>query len=129
VHNCLEAARAHGAAFLFLSTSRIYPIGALNDLPFTEAETRFRWDDVPGIRGFSGRGIAEGFTLEGARSFDGTSKLAGEHLMFFQRHLIADDFLADRLASNVSYQRGLHELERRVSKLAEQVDAVSSTLV
>ena len=60
--NCLEAARTRGAAFLFLSTSRIYPIEALNDLPFTETDTRFRWDDVAGIPGFSGRGVAEGFT-------------------------------------------------------------------
>ena len=79
--NCLEAARTRGAAFLFLSTSRIYPIAALNDLPFAETETRFRWDDVPGIAGFSARGIAEGFTLDGARSFYGTSKLAGEQLI------------------------------------------------
>jgi CDP-paratose 2-epimerase len=79
--NCLEAARTRGAAFLFLSTSRIYPIEALNDLPFTETDTRFRWDDVAGIPGFSGRGVAEGFTLDGARSFYGTSKLAGEQLI------------------------------------------------
>jgi CDP-paratose 2-epimerase len=79
--NCLEAARARGAAFLFLSTSRIYPVLALNDLPFTETETRFRWDAIPRISGFSDRGIAEGFTLDGARSFYGTSKLAGEQLI------------------------------------------------
>ena len=79
--NCLEAARARGAAFLFLSTSRIYPIAALNKLPFTETDTRFRWDDVPGMPGFSGHGVAEGFTLDGARSFYGTSKLAAEELI------------------------------------------------
>jgi CDP-paratose 2-epimerase len=79
--NCLEAARVRGAAFLFLSTSRIYPIAALNDLPFAETETRFRWVESPGIPGFSTRGIAEGFTLEGARSFYGASKLAGEQLI------------------------------------------------
>ena len=79
--NCLEAARARGAAFLFLSTSRIYPIAALNNLPFAEAETRFRWEEVPGIPGFSARGIAEGFAYDGARSFYGTSKLAGEQLI------------------------------------------------
>jgi CDP-paratose 2-epimerase len=79
--NCLEAARTRGAAFLFLSTSRIYPIAALNKLPFTETETRFRWDDVAGTPGFSGRGVAEGFTIEGARSFYGTSKLAAEQLI------------------------------------------------
>jgi CDP-paratose 2-epimerase len=79
--NCLEAARTQGAAFLFLSTSRIYPIEALNDLPFTETDTRFRWDDGVGVPGFSQHGIAEDFTLEGARSFYGTSKLAGEQLI------------------------------------------------
>jgi CDP-paratose 2-epimerase len=79
--NCLEAARIRGAAFLFLSTSRVYPIEALNDLPFTETDTRFRWDDVVGISGFSRRGVAEGFALDGARSFYGTSKLAGEQLI------------------------------------------------
>jgi CDP-paratose 2-epimerase len=79
--NCLEAARARGAAFLFLSTSRVYPIDALNNLPFTETATRFHWDDTPGIPGFSSRGIAEGFTTDGARSFYGTAKLAGEQLI------------------------------------------------
>ena len=38
--NCLELARARGAAFLFLSTSRIYPIAPLNALPYDEEETR-----------------------------------------------------------------------------------------
>jgi CDP-paratose 2-epimerase len=79
--NCLEAARARGAAFLFLSTSRIYPIAALNGLPYAETDTRFRWDDGPATLGFSRHGIAEDFTLEGARSFYGTSKLAGEQLI------------------------------------------------
>jgi CDP-paratose 2-epimerase len=79
--NCLEAARARGAAFLFLSTSRVYPIGALNELSFTETSTRYRWDDVAGAPGFSAHGVAEGFTLKGARSFYGASKLAGEQLI------------------------------------------------
>jgi CDP-paratose 2-epimerase len=79
--NCLEAARVRGAAFLFLSTSRIYPIAALNSLPFVETETRFRWAAREGIPGFSTRGIAEGFTLDGARSFYGTSKLACEQVI------------------------------------------------
>jgi CDP-paratose 2-epimerase len=79
--NCLEAARVRGAAFLFLSTSRVYPIAMLNDLPFAEAETRFRWEEKTGPAGFSTSGIAEGFPLDGARSFYGTSKLAGEQLI------------------------------------------------
>jgi CDP-paratose 2-epimerase len=79
--NCLEAARARGASFLFLSTSRTYPIGALNNLPFKETETRFSWGEVPGISGFSVQGVAEGFALDGARSFYGMSKLAAEQLI------------------------------------------------
>ena len=58
--NCLELARARGAAFLFLSTSRIYPIAPLNALPYDEEETRFRWRDEPGVPGFSGAGSPRG---------------------------------------------------------------------
>jgi CDP-paratose 2-epimerase len=79
--NCLEAARTRGAAFLFLSTSRIYPIRVLNDLKFMETDTRYRWDDAVQLVGFSQHGVAEGFALDGARSFYGTSKLAGEQLI------------------------------------------------
>lgn len=79
--NCLEAARAQSAAFLFLSTSRVYPIEALNALPFTETDMRYRWDDVTKVAGFSAHGVAESFTLEGARSFYGASKLACEQLI------------------------------------------------
>ena len=79
--NCIEAARARDAAFLFLSTSRVYPITRLNDLPFEETETRFRWMEDPTQAGFSVSGIAEDFPLDGARSFYGFSKLAGEQLI------------------------------------------------
>jgi CDP-paratose 2-epimerase len=79
--HCLEAARQRGAAFLFLSTSRVYPMAALNALPFAEDETRFRWLAAPGVRGFSEQGVAEDFPLDGARSFYGASKLAGELLL------------------------------------------------
>lgn len=79
--HCLEASRSRGAAFLFLSTSRIYPIAALNGLPYTEGETRYRWEERPGPPGFSARGIAEEFPIAGARSFYGASKLAAEQLI------------------------------------------------
>jgi CDP-paratose 2-epimerase len=79
--NCLELARRRGAALLFLSTSRVYPIAALNGLPFEETETRFRWAGRTGTIGFSEHGIAEDFPLAGARSFYGASKLACEQLV------------------------------------------------
>lgn len=79
--NCLELARIHGAAFLFLSTSRVYPIAAINEIPFGEDKTRFRWRAAAGRTGFSGHGIAEDFPLEGVRSLYGASKLATELLV------------------------------------------------
>jgi dolichol-phosphate mannosyltransferase len=43
-------------------------------------------------------------------------------MMFFQRHLIADDLLADRLASNIAYQYQLQDLEQRIASLEEKLD-------
>lgn len=80
--HCLEAARRWNAAVLLLSTSRVYPIRALNDLPCEETATRYNWlasQQAP--PGFSPAGIAESFPLDGARSFYGTSKLCSEFLL------------------------------------------------
>ena len=75
--NCLELARARRAAFLYLSTSRVYPIARLNALPYREDATRFSWQAAQ-APGFSEHGVAEDFPLEGARSLYGAAKLAGE---------------------------------------------------
>ena len=45
-------------------------------------------------------------------------------MMFFQRHLIADDLLAERLASNASYDSQLRDLDFRVRGLEEKVEAL-----
>jgi CDP-paratose 2-epimerase len=80
--HCLEAARVRKAAFLFLSTSRVYPIASMNAIPFVEDRTRFRWTPQdPAIPGLSEWGIAEDYPLHGARSFYGASKLACELLI------------------------------------------------
>jgi CDP-paratose 2-epimerase len=76
--NCLEVARAHGAASVFLSTSRVYPISYINGLQFEESETRFNILDGQDIAGASSRGIAENFPLDKPRSLYGTTKLASE---------------------------------------------------
>ena len=76
--NCLELANRLRAAFIFLSTSRIYPIEKLEAANFEEKETRFQWTDNQLLSGISANGITENFPLEGGRSFYGASKLASE---------------------------------------------------
>ncbi len=79
--NCLELARRHAAAFVFLSTSRVYPIRGLNDLAFREIETRYDLVDEQPARGASAEGVSEEFPLEGGRSIYGATKLAAEILV------------------------------------------------
>ena len=85
--NCLEFARQRQADFLFLSTSRVYPIENLRGLRYTEAETRFVMNDEQPYMGASARGIAEDFPLQGARSLYGATKLASE--MFVEEYRAA----------------------------------------
>jgi CDP-paratose 2-epimerase len=79
--NCLEFARQNKAAFVFLSTSRIYPIDPINNLNYVEEEKRFNLADKQTVAGASKNGIAENFPLEGARSLYGTTKLCSELLL------------------------------------------------
>jgi dolichol-phosphate mannosyltransferase len=43
-------------------------------------------------------------------------------MMFFQRHLISDDLLADRLASNAAYHYQLQDLENRITALEDKAN-------
>ncbi|QIR38006.1 NAD-dependent epimerase/dehydratase family protein [Tolypothrix sp. PCC 7910] len=79
--NCLELARKTQADFIFLSTSRIYPINYLNSLKFTEEKTRFQLLEQQLLSGVSSHGISEEFPLDKARSLYGTTKLASELLI------------------------------------------------
>jgi CDP-paratose 2-epimerase len=80
-YHCLELARRHDAQFVFLSTSRVYPLGPLNQLAYTEAETRFELEPEQPFRGASQRGISETFPMEGARTLYGSTKLGAELLV------------------------------------------------
>jgi CDP-paratose 2-epimerase len=77
--NCLEAARQQGACVLFLSTSRVYPLAPLRQIPLVERDARL---EIDGARcatpGLSAAGIAEEFPLAGPRSLYGATKLASE---------------------------------------------------
>lgn len=76
--NCLEFARKNNSAFIFISTSRVYPIESINKLKYKEEETRFSLEENQEITGASNDGIAENFSLEGARSLYGSTKLCSE---------------------------------------------------
>jgi CDP-paratose 2-epimerase len=78
---CMEAVRRNNAAFLFLSTSRVYPVEPVNRLAFEERESRFAWTHAERVAGFSENGISEAFPLDGPRSVYGATKLAGELLL------------------------------------------------
>jgi CDP-paratose 2-epimerase len=80
-YNCLELARRSGAQLVFLSTSRVYPVKALNELALTEAETRFELASTQPSPGASPAGIDERFPLAGARTLYGATKLAAELLI------------------------------------------------
>jgi CDP-paratose 2-epimerase len=80
-YNCLELARRHGAYFLFLSTSRVYPVAGLRGLALEESDTRFELAAEQPLPGASRSGIAEDFPLTGARTLYGSTKLAAELLI------------------------------------------------
>jgi len=73
--NCFEEVRKNNAKIIFLSTSRVYPIENINALDFLEKETRFE------VIGEYKHGIAENFSLNGARSLYGATKLCSEIIL------------------------------------------------
>jgi CDP-paratose 2-epimerase len=79
-YRCLEKARQWQSHFLFLSTSRVYPIAPLEAHPWREAETRFEWLDVAGAP-ISSQGVREECAIPGARSLYGLTKFASEGLI------------------------------------------------
>jgi CDP-paratose 2-epimerase len=84
--NCLELARQRRADFIFLSTSRVYPIETINNLAFHESATRFELEDKQEVHGASSQGLGEAFPLAGVRSLYGATKLSSE--------LIIDEYRA-----------------------------------
>jgi CDP-paratose 2-epimerase len=79
--NCLEYARRHGTAIVFLSTSRVYSIPALRALPLRAEGQRLALPAGEAGAGWSERGIDEDFPTGAPRSLYGTTKLASELLI------------------------------------------------
>ena len=82
--NCFNACIKNKAKLIFLSTSRVYPIETIENALFSEEKTRFSFVDNQKIKGISSKGISEGLSLDGARSFYGTTKLSSE--LFIQEY-------------------------------------------
>ncbi len=87
--NCLELARQRVGSVVFLSTSRIYSIAPMREIPLRETATRFEIDGTKlaalHVPGLSERGIAEGFPSHLPRSIYGATKLASE--LFIQEYV------------------------------------------
>lgn len=79
--HCLELARKAQAAVVFLSTSRVYPIAALNAIAVDEGPTRFEIAPTQTLPGITPAGLSEDFPLAGSRSIYGATKLASELLI------------------------------------------------
>ena len=94
--NTLEFAAKKGAKFIFLSTSRVYPISYLEELHFKEGETRFELLEKQSISGISPNGVTESFPLDRARSVYGATKLASELMLEEFREFFGVDYVINR---------------------------------
>lgn len=77
----LEYAKKCGAALVFLSTSRVYPMALLRKIALVEKEERFVIAKKQELAGVSEEGVSESFSLEGSRTLYGATKLCSEHLI------------------------------------------------
>jgi CDP-paratose 2-epimerase len=79
--NCLDHLRRHGGDLIFLSTSRVYPVRGLRELPLVSVGERFGLAPDQSGEGWSASGISEAFPLAGSRTLYGGTKLAAELLI------------------------------------------------
>jgi CDP-paratose 2-epimerase len=77
--NLLETAKRYRAGFTLLSTSRVYSVKALSEIPVVVTDAAFAPDlAVPLPKGVGAHGIAENFSTDSPVSLYGASKLASE---------------------------------------------------
>ncbi len=81
--NCLEYARKYDSDFIFLSTSRVYPVKYLREIELSQNNTRFdlNYDVHTPECGITNTGINESFPLDAPRTLYGSTKLASELLI------------------------------------------------
>ncbi|MFQ5329026.1 MAG: NAD-dependent epimerase/dehydratase family protein [Thermodesulfobacteriota bacterium] len=85
--NCLQLAREKMSDFVFISTSRVYPVEKLNALKCEESPSRFTLLDRQPYPGATAEGIGDSFPLDGYRSLYGATKLASELLIHEYVHM------------------------------------------
>jgi CDP-paratose 2-epimerase len=79
--NLLELAKRYRAGFILISTSRVYSVKALSEIPVMAVEETFRPQRAAVLpTGASENGIAENFSVQPPLSLYGASKLASECL-------------------------------------------------
>lgn len=79
--NLLERCRSTSSGFVLFSTSRVYSIRAIAELPMVARDRAFELDaDCPLPPGVSAEGLAESFSTAPPISLYGASKLASETL-------------------------------------------------
>jgi CDP-paratose 2-epimerase len=78
--NCLEFVRTRKSKLIFLSTSRVYSIKALQGIKLKEDATRFSISETGNVSGLTKEGVTEDFPVvgHGFRSLYGATKLASE---------------------------------------------------
>ena len=76
--NCIDHLRQTGGRLIFLSSSRVYPIQQLRQLPLELRGNRFEIEAGAQGEGWSSEGISETFPLGGTRSLYGATKLSAE---------------------------------------------------
>src|SRR5687767_7463185 len=79
--NLLEVAKRFQAGFTLLSTSRVYSVKSLSEIPVVVEDSAFAPDlAVPLPQGVSANGITENFSTASPVSLYGASKLASENV-------------------------------------------------
>ena len=85
--NLLEYCKCAQAGLILLSTSRVYSIPALADLPLTKNETAFQWNiNAEAPVGASIHGLTSEFSTSPPISLYGSTKLASEYLALEYKH-------------------------------------------
>lgn len=79
--NTLHLAVKNNAKLIFLSTSRVYAVNSLQQINYTESDTRFEISKIQSLQGVCNHGVNELFPVNQSRSLYGATKLASELLI------------------------------------------------